>query len=204
MESARAPRASTSVDGRAELRKINLEFNNGAGVAVRSGLKPGDRQILDPPTSIANGMRIQEGIEVQSRSWTTRFVWTWNPSQTATLETEICGQRLWARRAEKSRLNAPNRLLRPGSPHAGYGNAALFLTLGTHVGLRGLPGGGRSPTKPVCEERLSLLTGNNTGILPDSSYAGLAAQRIGWNIRRLGVELRRDQNRVLSRRNREL
>jgi hypothetical protein len=36
-----------------------------------------------------------------------------NPSQTATLETEICGQRLWARRAEKSRLNAPNRLLRP-------------------------------------------------------------------------------------------
>ena len=29
--------------------------------------------------------------------------------QTATLETEICGQRLWARRAEKSFLNAPNR-----------------------------------------------------------------------------------------------
>jgi hypothetical protein len=29
------------------------------------------------------------------------------------LETKYCGQRLWAGRAEKSRLNAPNRLLRP-------------------------------------------------------------------------------------------
>ena len=27
-----------------------------------------------------------------------------------------------------------------GSPRAGYGNVALFLTLGNHVGLRGLPG----------------------------------------------------------------
>src|SRR5271168_3398836 len=27
------------------------------------------------------------------------------------------------------------------SPRTGYGNVGLFLTLGTHVGLRGLPGG---------------------------------------------------------------
>ena len=39
-----------------------------------------------------------------------------------------------------------------GSPRTGYGNVGLFLTLGSHVGLRGLPGGGRSPDKPVCRE----------------------------------------------------
>ena len=40
-----------------------------------------------------------------------------------------------------------------GSPRAGYGNVALFLTLGNHVGLRGLPGGARSLAKPVCGGR---------------------------------------------------
>ena len=74
-------------------------------------------------------------IEVQSRSWTTRDHVDLNPSQTATLETEICGQRLWARRAEKSFLNAPNRLQRRVLRAPGYGNVALFLTLGNHVGL---------------------------------------------------------------------
>src|SRR4029077_8801945 len=34
-----------------------------------------------------------------------------------------------------------------GAPRAGYGNVALFLTLGSHVGLRGLP------RKPVCGGR---------------------------------------------------
>jgi hypothetical protein len=40
-----------------------------------------------------------------------------------------------------------------GSPRAGYGNVALFLTLGNHLGLRGLPGGGRSRAKPVSVNR---------------------------------------------------
>jgi 3-oxoadipate enol-lactonase len=44
---------------------------------------------------------------------------------------------------------APNRLLRPLLGAQVYGNVALFLTLGNHVGLRGLPGGGHSPAEPV-------------------------------------------------------
>jgi MFS family permease len=40
-----------------------------------------------------------------------------------------------------------------GSPRTGYGNVGLFLTQGSHLGLRGLPGGGRSPAKPVCGGR---------------------------------------------------
>jgi RND family efflux transporter MFP subunit len=48
-------------DGKVELRKIDLELDNGATVEVRTGLKPGDHVILSPPASIANGMRVQEG-----------------------------------------------------------------------------------------------------------------------------------------------
>jgi RND family efflux transporter MFP subunit len=48
-------------DGKAELRKIDLELDNGATVDVRAGLKPGDHVILSPPANIANGMRVQEG-----------------------------------------------------------------------------------------------------------------------------------------------
>ena len=36
-----------------------------------------------------------------------------NSWRNATLETEICGQRLWERHAEKGRLNVPNRPQRP-------------------------------------------------------------------------------------------
>jgi hypothetical protein len=42
-----------------------------------------------------------------------------------------------------------------GSPRAGYGNVALFVTLRNHCGLRGLRGGGRSPAKLVCERLIS-------------------------------------------------
>ncbi len=48
-------------DGKVELRKIDLELDNGATVDVRNGLKPGDHVILNPPANIANGMRVQEG-----------------------------------------------------------------------------------------------------------------------------------------------
>jgi len=44
-----------------ELRKIDLDLDNGATVDVRAGLKPGDHVIVSPPANIANGMRVQEG-----------------------------------------------------------------------------------------------------------------------------------------------
>ncbi len=45
-------------DGKVELRKIDLELDNGATVEVRSGLKPGDQIILSPPANVTNGMRV--------------------------------------------------------------------------------------------------------------------------------------------------
>jgi len=47
-------------DGKVDLRKIDLELDNGATVEVRAGLKPGDHVILSPPANIANDMRIEE------------------------------------------------------------------------------------------------------------------------------------------------
>jgi RND family efflux transporter MFP subunit len=48
-------------DGKVELRKIELEFDNGATVDVRAGLKAGDKVILNPPANIADGERMKEG-----------------------------------------------------------------------------------------------------------------------------------------------
>ena len=48
-------------DGKVELRKIDLEVDNGVSVDVRNGLKAGDHVIVSPPANIANGMRAQEG-----------------------------------------------------------------------------------------------------------------------------------------------
>jgi RND family efflux transporter MFP subunit len=45
-------------DGKVELRKLDLELDNGANVEVRSGLKPGDQIILSPPSNVTNGMRV--------------------------------------------------------------------------------------------------------------------------------------------------
>jgi multidrug efflux pump subunit AcrA (membrane-fusion protein) len=50
-------------DGRIELRKLDLEADNGADVEVRAGLNPGDLVILSPPVNVANGMRVNT-IEV--------------------------------------------------------------------------------------------------------------------------------------------
>jgi hypothetical protein len=64
-----------------------------------------------------------------------------NPTQTATLETEICGQRLSAARAANGARRRPERLSRPTDPAASRGNVGLFCSIGNHVDLRGLPGG---------------------------------------------------------------
>jgi multidrug efflux pump subunit AcrA (membrane-fusion protein) len=48
-------------DGKVELRKIDVDSDNGASVDVRAGLNAGDHVILSPPANVANGMRVREG-----------------------------------------------------------------------------------------------------------------------------------------------
>jgi RND family efflux transporter MFP subunit len=55
--------AAVVLDGKVELRKLELEADNGADVEVRAGLKPGDRIILSPPANLADGMRVQTTTE---------------------------------------------------------------------------------------------------------------------------------------------
>ena len=51
--------AAVVSNGKVELRKLELEADNGANVEVRIGLRPGDRVILSPPTNVTDGMRVQ-------------------------------------------------------------------------------------------------------------------------------------------------
>jgi len=51
--------AVVSDDGKVELRKLTLEYDNGANVEVRSGLKAGERVILSPPATVTDGMKVQ-------------------------------------------------------------------------------------------------------------------------------------------------
>ncbi|ACK51374.1 efflux transporter, RND family, MFP subunit [Methylocella silvestris BL2] len=52
-------RVAVVSDGKIELRKIELEQDNGANVEVRSGLKNGDRIILSPPANVSDGMSVK-------------------------------------------------------------------------------------------------------------------------------------------------
>jgi hypothetical protein len=54
----------------------------------------------------------------------------------ATLETEICGQRLWARRAENCLQNAGRQTAETITRRAGRGDLVLFPALGNHAGLQ--------------------------------------------------------------------
>ena len=69
---------------------------------------------------------------------------------------------LGATRRERS-SQPGNPAAETGSIRTGHGNLGLFSTLGNHVGLRRLPGGGRSPAKPVCGRPNSLLAGKEQG-----------------------------------------
>jgi RND family efflux transporter MFP subunit len=51
-------RAAVVSDGKVELRRIELDIDNGANVDVRSGLKDGDRIILSPPANVSDGMKV--------------------------------------------------------------------------------------------------------------------------------------------------
>src|SRR5271167_708073 len=77
-----------------------------------------------------------------------------NPSQTATLETEICGQRLSTARAVNEPRRRSKRLRRPTVAAASRGNVVLFCGGGNHARTCGLPGCGRSPQEPVCGGRI--------------------------------------------------
>jgi RND family efflux transporter MFP subunit len=44
--------------GKVRLRKLNIEYDNGADVEVRDGLKPGDKVVLNPPANIGDGMSV--------------------------------------------------------------------------------------------------------------------------------------------------
>jgi hypothetical protein len=48
-------------DGKVELRKIEVELDNGATVDVRAGLKACDHVILNPPANITDGERVRQG-----------------------------------------------------------------------------------------------------------------------------------------------
>lgn len=51
--------AAVVVDGKVQLRKIDLEADNGADVEVRAGLVPGDQVILSPPVNLVNGASVK-------------------------------------------------------------------------------------------------------------------------------------------------
>ena len=52
-------RVAVVSDGKVELRKIELDLDNGA-MSKFVGLKPGDQIILSPPANVSDGMRVQE------------------------------------------------------------------------------------------------------------------------------------------------
>jgi RND family efflux transporter MFP subunit len=50
--------AAVLEDGAARLRHLDLEADDGAQVAVRSGLRPGELLILNPPVGVTDGMKV--------------------------------------------------------------------------------------------------------------------------------------------------
>ena len=53
--------AGVVADGKLEIRRLDLEADDGAQVEVRAGLKPGDQVILNPPVNATDGMRVRAG-----------------------------------------------------------------------------------------------------------------------------------------------
>ena len=50
--------AAVYENGEARLRHLDLEADDGAQVAVRAGLRPGDQLILTPPVGVTDGMKV--------------------------------------------------------------------------------------------------------------------------------------------------
>jgi RND family efflux transporter MFP subunit len=53
--------AGVVADGKLEIRRLDLEADDGAQVEVRDGLKTGDQVILNPPVNATDGMRVRAG-----------------------------------------------------------------------------------------------------------------------------------------------
>jgi len=61
------------------------------------------------------------------------------------------------RRQWRNHLGGVAPVHRPKSLAPSRGTIVLFCRLGNHVDLRGLPGGGRSPAKPVCVPFVTIV-----------------------------------------------
>jgi len=46
-------------DGKLHLQKLDVEYDNGADLEVRGGLKAGDKVILSPPAGASEGMQVK-------------------------------------------------------------------------------------------------------------------------------------------------
>jgi RND family efflux transporter MFP subunit len=57
--------AAVYENGEARLRRLDIEADDGAQVAVRAGLNASDQLILNPPIGLVNGMRVTTASEVQ-------------------------------------------------------------------------------------------------------------------------------------------
>ena len=53
--------AAVLADGRATIRHLTVQNDDGAQVEVRDGLRPGDKVILNPPVNLTSGMRVRAG-----------------------------------------------------------------------------------------------------------------------------------------------
>jgi len=45
--------------GKVQLRKLNVEYDNGASLDIRDGLKAGDKIVLSPPANVTDGMAVK-------------------------------------------------------------------------------------------------------------------------------------------------
>ena len=57
--------AAVYENGEARLRRLDIEADDGAQVAVRAGLNASDQLILNPPIGLVNGMRVTTASEAQ-------------------------------------------------------------------------------------------------------------------------------------------
>jgi hypothetical protein len=52
-------------NGEARLRRLDIEADDGAQVAVRAGLNASDQLILNPPIGLVDGMRVTTASEAR-------------------------------------------------------------------------------------------------------------------------------------------
>jgi len=59
-------RAAVYENGEARLRRLDVEADDGAQLAVRAGLNPSDQLILNPPVGLVDGMRVTTPPEAKA------------------------------------------------------------------------------------------------------------------------------------------